>query len=217
MFLTVAGVGSEANRTGLRRMTAVRLTGGRAAIFGPIALDDTAMARVEALGRPAMLIVRSAAHVQEARVWTERYPDSLVLTPPGLRDVVGDVVPIDATTDILNDPDVRFVVLPGTGERECALTITRGGATTLVVNGIISRARHPQADAGPTRAQPRVVSGLAIPRSARQTIQEPRVLADQLRAWSRLPDLRRIVVGDGEAITVAPDAALARLADYLTG
>lgn len=218
-ILTVAGEIPLALGNFPRRMTVVRLSGGRTAIFSAIALAEAEMARIEALGRPAVLIVPNPAHRLDAHAWTQRYPDMLVVTPPGAREAVEEVVPVDATSDILNDPDVRFIVVPGTDERESALTITRNGATTLVVNDIIGHVRHPHGLGAHVMA--RILrygtSGPSIPRTARQHIKQPLALADQLRAWSRLPDLRQIVVSHGDVITETPSAALDRLANYLTG
>ena len=78
-----------------RRMTVVTLAGGGTAIYSAIALDAPEMARIEAMGPPAILIVPSDAHRMDAAIWKQRYPDLRVLTPPGAAQKVGDVVPVE--------------------------------------------------------------------------------------------------------------------------
>src|SRR6201996_3295365 len=69
-----------------RRMTVVALRGRRSAIYSAIALDEGEMTRIETLGRPSFLTVPSDSHRIDAKIWKQRYPDILVITPPGARD-----------------------------------------------------------------------------------------------------------------------------------
>ncbi|RYD59620.1 MAG: hypothetical protein EOP60_02020 [Sphingomonadales bacterium] len=58
-----------------RRMTVVRLAGNRTAIYSAIALNEPEMARIEAMGTPAILIVPGDHHRLDAKIWKDRYPD----------------------------------------------------------------------------------------------------------------------------------------------
>lgn len=203
-----------------RRMTVARLGDGGTAVFSAIALDATGMARIEALGRPAVLVVPSDHHLMDARAWTQRYPGMRVLAPPGARERVEAVVPVDAVEDVLGDGELRFVVVPGTAGHESALEIRRAGRLTLVVNDVI-------ANVGP---QPRIgarlmlrlmgmgVSRPQVPRTAKLLLVRDRAaLAARFRAWADAPDLRRILVSHGDPIGSDPAAALRRLAVSLGG
>jgi len=57
-----------------RRMSVVRLRDGRLVIWSAIALDEPEMARLEAFGRPAWLVVPGDDHRMDARIWLQRYP-----------------------------------------------------------------------------------------------------------------------------------------------
>jgi hypothetical protein len=57
-----------------RRMTIARRADGKLVIHNPIALDDAEMKEVEALGKPAYLIVPNAFHRQDAIIYKQRYP-----------------------------------------------------------------------------------------------------------------------------------------------
>jgi hypothetical protein len=200
-----------------RRMTVVRLEGGRLVIFSAIALGEPEMARVEAFGAPAFLVVPNERHRMDARIYKERYPALRVIAPPGARQQVEEVVPVDATAGDFGDPNVRLVVVPGTGERELALEVQVAGEITLVVNeliwnvgglpgfgGAIARAL------GMTGPEPKIP---AVTKLA--SVRDKGALAEQLRAWARLRGLRRILVSHGAEIAQDARKTLERLAASL--
>jgi hypothetical protein len=200
-----------------RRMTVVRLTEGRVAIFSAIALPDEDMARIEQLGCPAFLIVPNPGHRLDAKAWKQMYPQIQVIAPPGARKAVSEVVPVDWTGDDLDDPDVHFWVVPGTDQMEGALTVQRDSGTTLVCNDIIGHVRHPHGVGAHVMARlfGYGVSEPQVPRTARRHIKDPDALADQLDEWAHTLDLKRIIVSHGEPITEDPAETLSRLAAQL--
>src|SRR5689334_4050488 len=117
----------------VRRMTVARLAGDRLVIYSAIALDEIEMAKLEALGRPAFLVVPSGIHRMDAKPWKDRYPDLVVVAPAGARDRIGEVVAIDCTEADLHDPNVRIEPVRGTNARELAMIAGK----TLVVNDLI--------------------------------------------------------------------------------
>jgi hypothetical protein len=200
-----------------RRMTAVRLSGGRSAIFSAIALPDEELARIEGLGKPAVLFVPNQAHRLDAKIWKQCYPDMRVIAPPGARDAVEEVVPVDSTSDDLDDDEVHFRVVPGTDGAESALTVHRKSGMTLICNDIIGHVRHPHGVGAHIMARlfGFGVSEPRVPRTVRRHIKEPAALAQQLHEWARIPDLKRIIVSHGEPITDHPARTLDRLATEL--
>jgi hypothetical protein len=201
-----------------RRMTLVGLAGGRTAIFSAIALRDAEMARIEALGRPAFLIVPSDFHRLDAKAWKRRYPDIRVLAPPGARAKVEQVVPVDATDDQLDDTETRFVAVAGAGGHEAALIVRRPGGASLIVNDVIANVANPSGLG--TRLMSRLfgfgASAPQVPRTIRaMLVSDKAALAAQFRAWAAEPELRRIVPSHGDVIDQGPAATLHRLADGL--
>src|SRR5690349_15934209 len=79
-----------------RRMTVARLRDGRLVVYSAIALDEPEMQALERFGIPTFLVVPSDRHRMDAKIWKERYPKMVVLTPDGARDKVSEVVPVDA-------------------------------------------------------------------------------------------------------------------------
>jgi hypothetical protein len=183
-----------------------------------MALNEPAMRRIEQVGKPSFLIVPNGHHRTDAGPWKQRYPKLKVLCPPGARNSVCEAVQVDSTHDILGDRNVKFVVVEGTNEAEAALVVQRKDGATLVANDVIANLRHPHglgariiariAGFGVERPQvPRVVK--------RFMVQDKRKLASQLREWSAIPGLRRIIPSHGDLIE-RPAAALRRMADELS-
>jgi len=201
-----------------RRMTVVGLSANRSAIFSAIALNDNDMRLVEEVGEPSFLIVPNDHHRLDAHVWKERYPNIKVMCPPAAKKSVSEAAPVDSTKDILDDKDVDFVVVNGTGGGEAALVVRRKSGTTLIANDIIANVRHPHGIGGKLivrlfgfgRKRPQV------PRVVKRAMVEDKTrLAEQLRKWSDIPQLRRIIPSHGE-IVERPAAALERMAEELT-
>ena len=200
-----------------RRMTVVGLSRNRSAIFSAIALDEAGMQEVEAVGKPAFLIVPNGHHRLDAPAWKKRYPKIKVLCPPGAEQSVAEAVPVDATDDILGDKDVEFITVAGTGKAEAALVVRRGGGTTLIVNDIVANVRNPRGLGATVMAR---LFGFGakhpqVPRVVRRALVKDRnVLARQLRRWATIPKLTRLIPSHGEIVD-EPGMVLERIAGQL--
>src|SRR6266480_4639064 len=120
-----------------RRMTVIRLSDSRLVVWSAMALGETEMAKLEAFGRPAFLIVPNDHHRLDAKGWKERYPQMQVVAPIGSRAKVEKVVPVDTTAPDFGDPNVQFVTAAGTQDREAALFAGTRNGTTLVLNDLV--------------------------------------------------------------------------------
>src|SRR5262245_44171083 len=69
-----------------RRMTVVRLASTGLVIYSAIALSEAQMHMLESFGTPTYLVVPSALHRMDARIWKDRYPALLVVAPAGARE-----------------------------------------------------------------------------------------------------------------------------------
>ncbi len=202
-----------------RRMTVIRLADGGSVIWSAIALDDAEMARVEAFGAPRFMIVPNAGHRLDAHIYKARYPEMKVITPKGSREAVEEAVTVDATDDILRDPQVQFVTVAGTDDAESAMIIRRDTGTTLITNDIIGHVTHPHGLGANVMARlfDYGVHEPSIPKTIRRFIKDPHALAAQLRQWAGLRNLTRIIVSHVDPITTEPDRVLMRLASELDG
>ena len=149
------------------------------------------------------MVVPNGYHRLDARPWKRRYPHIKVLCPPGARARVEKAVPVDATTDVLRDRAVDFITVAGMGDAESALIVRRKQGTTLFVNDAIANVRHRPAYGAEIMAR-MFGFGVKQPQVPREVrwflVKEKRALAEQMRAWAALPDLRRIIPSHGEII-----------------
>ena len=200
-----------------RRMTVVRLRDGGLVVYSAIALDEAQMARLDAFGRVAWLVVPGDDHRLDARIWLQRYPTTHVAAPAGAREKVLEVVPVESTSPDFGDANVQWVTVPGTREHEAALLVRGARGTTLVINDLIANLRH---EHGFTGWMLRLM-GFAgdepnIPGVRRLAmIKDSGALADQLLAWSEIGDLHAILVSHGEPIVDDPRGELRRLSESL--
>jgi hypothetical protein len=198
-----------------RRMTVAALNGGGTLVFSPVALHEPAMRKIEALGPPRFMVVPNGFHRLDAQVWKQRYPDVKVLCPPGARKRVEQAVAVDATSDVMGDGEVSFIIADGARRAESALLIRRDRGSTLVVNDLISHIRRPKGLGANIFAR---LFGFGVngPQMAREVrwllVNDKAALARQLRHWAAIPDLKRIIVSHGEMIENEPAGVLKRVA-----
>ena len=216
-ILAVVGEGTVPSMDLPRRMTVVRLRDGRLVIWSPVSLDNAGMATLESYGRPAFLVVPSAHHRLGAPAWKMRFPALQVVTPPGSRTSVGDVVSVDSTAPDFGDSQIQFIVVPGTRDEEAALLIRRRGGTTLVLDDLVDNVRHASGFGGWLLRR----MGLAgdepqVPTTvASLVVKDKSALRAQLLRWAEIPDLKRIVVSHGDLIESNPRGVLRELASSL--
>ena len=200
-----------------RRMTVVRLRDGKLLIWSAIALDETEMARLEAAGMPAFLVVPNDHHRRDAKAWKDRYPQLQVVAPEGAREKIAEEVPVDTTEPDFADPDVQFVLVPGTHGHEAALLVRRPAGTTLVLNDLVGNIRHASGFGGwLLRIMGFAGDEAQIPAPTRLVmVADTDALRAQLLAWAETPNLCRIVVAHGDVIESQPREVLRELAESL--
>lgn len=200
-----------------RRMTIARLRDGRLVVYSAIALREAEMAEVEAFGTPAFLVVPSDIHRMDVKVWKDRYPQMKVIAPAGARAKVESLIAVDATSADFGDPTVRFVTVPGTGERESALLVQGTSGTTLVINDLIFNLSNRRGLmgwffklTGMTGDEPHMPALIRMRR-----VEDRNALRVQLESWALLPNLQRILVSHGTVIAENPASVLGKIAEDL--
>jgi hypothetical protein len=133
-----------------------------------------------------------------------------VVAPSGARAKVEEIVPVDATEVDFGDPAVRFLTVPGTGNREAALVVETKSGTTLIVSDLIfNLANRP----GPSGWLFKTIGMTAdlphIPPLIRmRRVDDKDAVQAELQRWSRLPNLNRVIVSHGSIIAAEYLAAL---------
>jgi len=198
-----------------RRMTVVALPRSRTAIWSPIPLGEDEMARIEALGAPAFLVIPNPSHRLDARPFRARYPKAKIITAPGAEKRVEEAVPVDATDADLGK-NAELITVDGVGEMELAMLVRHEGGTSLITNDIIGHVRAPQGIGawimarltgfGPRAQVPRVIK--------RMLVKDPKALARQFRQWAEVDHLIRLIPSHGDIID-HPQGELVRLSSEL--
>jgi hypothetical protein len=200
-----------------RRMTVVRLSGGRTAIYSAIALAETEMMKLEALGKPSYLIVPSAIHRLDVKAFCDRYPELVVLAPRGSRQRVCEVAPVDASNGDLEDPNVELVTVAGTDDSEFAMIVQTESGKTLVVNDLIfNLPRVPGLAGFGLRLLGFAPGAPSMPKLVmKKLVHDRSAVRAQLEAWAKVGDLERLLVSHGAPID-NPRSTLLVLADGLS-
>jgi hypothetical protein len=200
-----------------RRMTVVRLRDSRLVIWSAIALDEPAMAKLEAFGSPAFLIVPNDHHRLDAKAWKDRFPQMTVVAPGGARTNVEEIVPVDSTMPDFGDPNVQFVTVPGTQSREAALVVRTSNGTTLVLNDLVGNIRSaPEVGNWLLRLAGFAGRDAQIPKVVKLAmVKDAGALRAQLLQWAENESPRRILVSHGDPIETDPPQTLRELASSL--
>jgi hypothetical protein len=216
-ILTVVGEIKMPLMTLPRRMTLVRLNGGRLLVFNAIALDEDEMRRIEEFGTPAFLIVPNDHHRLDSKIWKERYPAMRVIAPEGSREKVEEAVRVDSTQGDFGDPNISFVTVPGTDGRESALEVEGEDGLTLVLNDIVGNIRDEHGFGGwMLRRMGFAGDEPHLPGPVKlNMVASKSALRAQLLDWAGRESLKRILVSHGETIDSDPRRALRDLAEAL--
>ncbi len=153
----------------------------------------------------------------DARIWKDRYPQIRVVAPAGVRKQSKRSLPVEDSAPDFGDPQVQFVTVPGTQEREAALVVRTWSGTTLVVNDLIWNLDERPGFGGWlfhvmgfTGQEPRIPTIVEL-----REIKDKHALRGQLERWARIPGLNRIIVSHGKIVSRDAPAVLDRLAESL--
>ncbi len=201
-----------------RVMTLVRLDDGRIVVHSAIALEDNAMAEIDAWGEPAVLLVPNGYHRLDAPAWVERFPNIEVLCPAGARSKVEAVVRVDGDyADLDVGEDLKIETLDGVAEAEGVLIVRSPSGTTLVFNDALFNMPHGTGLAGWIfRYVTASTGGPRVPRLFRWFVVKDRAaLGTHLERLANTPDLNRIIVSHHRMITDRPSETLRQVAAEL--
>jgi hypothetical protein len=198
-----------------RQMVLARMRDGRVVVDNAIALDDAAMAEIEAWGEPSILIVPNGYHRQDARIWKQRYPKSIVVAPARGKARIEKIVPVDAvTSDAPSDDTVRIIPMDGCAS-DTLLEVRSGDALSLVFCDAILNVPRRSGMIGfmlsPTGqvSTPRVMRWIGM--------QDKRAFAAHMERLAAAPHLARLLFGHGAPVTDNPGDELRRVASQLRG
>jgi hypothetical protein len=130
--------GSQA--MGLRRnMIVYRLPNSTLLLYSVVALDDEGMKALEALGRPALMVIPHKGHLMDAGFYRKRYPDLKVACPPEAKHQAEQRCGrVDGTPEELLKPlGIKVHPVHGCRMGEFAMELDIPGGAALVTNDIM--------------------------------------------------------------------------------
>jgi len=203
-----------------RHMVVYRLADGTLLIHSAIAMSDEAMAKLDALGRPSVLIVPHTGHRMDAPFYKARYPQVRVIAPAAARTKVEEVIKVDATCeDALPALGVRVHPVPGFKNFELAYELDmQGGGKALVMSDAVANRDHPKGFGG--RFFANVTGGikgrLGVARIMRIMMVSNRAEARAgLEKLAEIPDITLLSVAHGRPVRGDVKAALHEAASAL--
>jgi hypothetical protein len=122
-----------------RNMTVYRLADGTLLLYSVVAMDEAGMKALEALGRPAVMVVPHSQHCMDAGFYRKRYPDLRVACPAEGKKRVEERCKVDGTPEEILTP-LGIKVHPVTGVRmgEFALEVDIPGGKALITNDVLA-------------------------------------------------------------------------------
>lgn len=182
-----------------RNMTVARLPDGRLVLYSVIAMHDEGMRALEALGRPAIMVMPHDRHQMDAPFYKQRYPDLRVLAPDpaSVRSVA-----VDGDIDELAALGVGAYSLPGTNYHEVVLELPIADGIALCATELLGNVPSPGGVFGlmmKVFGPPGGGFGVARAVRFREVVERERV-RDWLTGLADRHDIRMVLVGHGDAL-----------------
>lgn len=127
-----------------RRMVIFRLKDGTLLLHSVIALDEAGMAKLDALGKPSIMIVPHGGHRMDAPFYKQRYPNLRVIGPAETRQKIEQVIAVDATCEeTLPALGIGLHPMAGYKHGEVVYELPASGGKALLVSDIVANRDHP--------------------------------------------------------------------------
>jgi hypothetical protein len=203
-----------------REMTIAKLSDGSLLLHSVIAMNDAAMAKLDALGKPSVMIVPHGSHRLDPPFYKARYPEIRVVAPAAARAKIEEVIKVDATSEeSLPAHGVRVHAVNGFKNGELAYELDTPGGKLLILSDAVANHDPPAGLGGWFMS---VVAGgikgrkLGIPRIVRRMILSDKAAARaSLEKLAEIPDVKALTVAHGRPITDGVSAALKEAASTL--
>ena len=209
----VEGVLDPHNTQNRRVMVLARLLDGRIVMHNAIALDDPSMAKIDAWGEVAAILVPNRFHRQDAYIMQQRYPRAKVYAPSGAEKGAAKATPVAGTyDDVPTDKTVSLRDIRGVRVREGVMIVkSDDGASSVFcdtvmnlpkMSGFMGWLRHP-------------TGTLSVPRSASLLATDRGALREDLLDVADEEDLVRVIPGHGPIVRYRAREALRAAAERL--
>lgn len=180
-----------------RKMTVVRLADGTLLLHSAVAMNDSGMAALEALGQPSVMVVPHPFHTLDAAFYARRYPGLRIIADADARDRLSGRVEVSAPPDALAEHGVAAVVPTGMRYNEVVLNVPVEGGRALVFTDLMGHK--------PVGLMMRLLGapgGTGVPRIVKfRQVTDKRALGRSLAALAETPEVTTVVSAHGEPFT----------------
>ena len=169
------------------------------------------MQKLEAWGKPSILLVPHIRHRMDAPRFKRRFPALRVFAPPGALAKARAVVEVSGTyADVPADPAFSLELLDGTAQAEGALLVHSADGTSVILNEVVFDLEPPRSAFARAAVKllgfgpgPRVTPVVKL-----EMVKDKAALAEHLRRLAALPNLVRLIVSHSR-MSAGPAAARA--------
>jgi hypothetical protein len=195
-----------------RNMVVWRQADGTLVLHSVVALNDDGMKKLEALGKPVVMIVPNQGHRTDAARYKARFPGIVVVAPSGARKKVEEIVAVEKLSEEALPPLGVTVHKPGGFEHELIYEVKlEGGGVALVFNDILGHAEALPGVQGKVFGLLGVPGGgVGLPRIVRFFfLKDKKAYREWLtKAADEIKDIRVITVSHGPPVKGDGNAAL---------
>jgi hypothetical protein len=124
-----------------RRMSVVRMDDGRLVFYNAIPLDEAALAKVRAWGKPSILIVPVFFHSIDAKAFQEKLGLSVFTSKITLEKTRASIPGARPLEELPQDASLQCVPLSGTRFGESAFVVKSGPRATLLFCDVFQNSR----------------------------------------------------------------------------
>jgi hypothetical protein len=201
-----------------RNMIVYQLLDGSLLLHSVIALDQTGLTKLAALGRPSIMIVPAAGHRRDAQFYKRQFPNLRVVCPAAARAKVEEVIKVDATCEeALPRLGVTLHPMDGFKQGEIAYELPIPAGRALVLCDALANADPPPGLRGKIVGAlfGGVKTRLGVPRIVRLTlVREKAVARSAIERLAGIEDLQVVSVAHGRPVRRDCAAAIREAASF---
>jgi len=182
-----------------RRMSIARKNDGSLVFFHAIPLDDATLDQVKSLGKPSSLVVGHHQHAIDAHAFQQKLQLD-AYGPKACEAELRERVELAGTLETFpGDGTVSVQSVPGTKLGEAVMTVRSNGRSSLLFTDVIQN-NAKDSTALPFRLMGFVGGPKVVWVFRKMFVKDRSALKGAIEAWSKLPDLHRIVPFHGTIV-----------------